>query len=176
MQGQTDIPLTDEASATLETLKMPHPWNTARLYSSPLLRAKHTASLLSDGRSVRHDARFIEMSWGEWEGALAKDLILDPSSGFRPTHEWDRDTKAPGGESMRDAWERARPALAEIAADPEPAVVVMHKALMRVIMGTACDWQFMPEIKRGRLYPISVRSSGLPRDLGDAIRLEPRAP
>lgn len=175
LQGQADIPLTEDACATLATLKMPRPWDTARLYSSPLSRAIHTAKLLSEGRSIHQDARLIEMSWGEWEGALAKDLILDTSTGFRPTHEWDRDTKAPGGESMQDAWERARPALADIAAAEEPAVIVTHKALMRVILGHACDWQFMPEIKRGRLYPITLRASGLPRDPGEAARLEARA-
>ena len=174
LQGQTDIPLTEEARATLETLRMPGPWDTARLLSSPLLRARQTACLLSEGRNVHQDARLIEMSWGEWEGALARDLIMDPSSGFRPTHEWDRHTKAPGGESMQDAWDRVRPALADIAADPAPAVIVTHKALMRVILGTACNWRSMPEIKRGRLYPVTLRPSGLPRDPGEAIRLEAR--
>lgn len=175
LQGQTDIPLTEEARATLETLRMPEPWDTARLFTSPLLRARHTACLLAEGRNATRDARLIEMSWGEWEGALAKDLMTDPASGFRPTHEWDRHTRAPGGESMQDAWERVRPALAEIAANPEPAVIVTHKALMRVILGFAGDWRVSPEIKRGRLYPVTIRPSGLPRDPGEAVRLEPRA-
>lgn len=174
LQGQADIPLTGDACATLATLKMPRPWDTARLFSSPLVRARHTAYLLSEGRNIHQDARLIEMSWGEWEGALAKDLLMNPSSGFRPTHEWDLDTKAPGGESMQDAWERARPALADIAVDPAPAVIVTHKALMRVILGHACNWRSMPEIKRGRLYPVTLRPSGLPRDPGEAVRLEAR--
>ena len=175
LQGQADIPLTDEAISTLQKLKMPIPWVDARLFASPLLRAYKTACLLSDGRVVQTDTRLIEMSWGEWEGALAKDLIADPDSGFRPTHEWDRDTAAPGGESMRDAWTRVRPALAEIASDPTPAVIVTHKALMRVILGTACDWSAQPEIKRGRLYPIELRESGLPRNPEAPVRLEARS-
>ena len=78
-------------------------------------------------------------------------------------------------ESMRDAWTRVRPALAQIAADPKPAVIVTHKALMRVILGTACDWTTQPEIKRGRLYPIKLRESGLPRDPETPVRLEARS-
>lgn len=175
LQGQTDIPLTAEARDTLATLKMPAPWDQAKLFASPLLRAKDTACLLANGRVVHEDVRLIEISWGEWEGALANDLLADPSSGFRPTHEWDADTKAPGGESMRDAWDRVRPALAEIGAAGETSVIVMHKALMRVVLGTACNWQGTVEIKRGRLYPITLRSSGLPRDPEPPARLEPRS-
>ena len=174
LQGQVDIPLTDEARETLAGLKMPPPWDAARMVASTLSRARETADLLADGRPVDHDARLIEMSWGDWEGKHAKDLLADPDSGFTPTHEWDIDTKAPGGESRREAWNRTRPALADIAADPRPAVIVTHKALMRIILGTACDWQGMPEIKRGRLYPLTLRPSGLPRDLQDPVRLVPR--
>ena len=111
LQGQVDIGLTDEARATLAGLKLPPPWDGARMIASTLLRARDTADLLADGRAVHHDARLIEISWGDWEGKHAKDLLADPSSGFIPTHEWDADTKAPGGESRRDAWDRTRPAL-----------------------------------------------------------------
>ncbi|MEM9059968.1 MAG: histidine phosphatase family protein [Pseudomonadota bacterium] len=176
LQGQTDIPLTEKARETLSGLQMPMPWRSARLIASPLSRASETAHLLADGRVLSHDARLIELSWGEWEGALAKDLLMDPASGFRPTHEWDIDTAAPGGESMAQAWSRARPALAEIAKAGETAVLVTHKALMRVILGIACDWQAMPEIKRGRLYPVTLRASGLPRDPEPPARLEARSP
>lgn len=175
LQGQVDIPLTDEARSTLASLRMPPPWDSARLIASPLTRAAETARLLAHGRTVIHDARLMEISWGDWEGQHAKDLLADPASGFRPTHEWDRDTKAPKGESMREAWDRARPALAEIAADPAPAVIVTHKALMRLILGTACNWQGAPEIKRGRLYPLTLSAAGLPRDLQAPTRLEAAA-
>lgn len=174
LQGQTDIPLTDDARETLRGLKMPPSWDQARLIASTLSRAVDTATLLADGRKVTQDQRLVELSWGDWEGQQAKDLLADPASGFRPTHEWDADTRAPGGESRNDAWARTRPALAEIAADPTPAVIVTHKALMRIILGVACDWQGMPEIKRGRLYPLTLRASGLPRNVQDPVRLIPR--
>ncbi|MEL6998110.1 MAG: histidine phosphatase family protein [Pseudomonadota bacterium] len=176
LQGHTDIPLTDKARETLAALRMPAPWDRAHLIASPLSRASQTAHLLAEGRDVAHSARIIELSWGEWEGALAKDLLRDPATGFRPTHEWDRDTAAPGGESMAQAWDRVRPLLAEIASQGEAAVLVTHKALMRVILGIACDWQGMPEIKRGRLYPLTIRPSGLPRSPEPPVRLEARSP
>lgn len=174
LQGRTDVPLSDAARETLTGLAMPMPWRTARLIASPLGRAQETAAILSAGRSIETDARLTELSWGTWEGQRAEDLLADPASGFVPTHLWDRDTRAPGGESMRDAWTRVRPALAEIAADGRPAVLIMHKALMRVILGTACDWTSPPEIKRGRLYPLTLRPSGLPREPEAPDRLGPR--
>ncbi|MEM0988693.1 MAG: histidine phosphatase family protein [Pseudomonadota bacterium] len=174
LQGQTDVPLTDEARETLRGLRMPAPWNTARLIASPLSRAHETAQILAEGRAVTTDARLVEISWGEWEGQTAYKLLKDPASGFRPTHEWGPDTKAPGGESSREAWDRLRPALIDIATDPTPAVLVLHKALMRLILNRANDGSTeVPEVKRGRLYPMVLRPSGLPRELGEAVRLEP---
>ncbi len=174
LQGQSDIPLTDDARATLTGLRMQQPWDRARLLSSPLSRARETAALLADGRQVSTDPRLVELSWGEWEGCLAQDLLADPAQNFRPTHEWSWTMHAPGGESARDAWARVKPALADIASDPEPAVVVMHKALMRLILGIACAWRNPPQIKRGRLYPICLRESGQPYALQDPVRLEPK--
>lgn len=174
LQGRTDVPLSAEARANLADLRMPMPWRGARLVSSPLSRALETADLLADGRTVETDPDLVEISWGAWEGKQAHALLGDPSSGFRPTHEWDLDTAAPGGESMREAMERARPALARLAATGTRAVIVTHKALMRVILGTACDWVRPPEIRRGRLYPLVVRDSGLPRRPEEPVRLESR--
>lgn len=175
LQGQTDIPLTDAARETLAGLRLPAPWQTARIVSSTLSRARETARLLAGNQPIHEDPRLVEISWGDWEGQRAHDLLADPSSGFRPTHEWDRDTKAPNGESQAEAWARLRPALADIAQQPGPVLVVTHKALMRLILGTACDWQGTPQIKRGRLYPLTLRASGLPREPEPAVRLEPRA-
>jgi len=172
LQGRSDIALTDAARATLRGLAMPAPWNGARLIASPLARARETAELLAAGRRVETDARLVELSWGAWEGRTADDLLADPTANFRPTHEWGPDAKAPDGESAREAWRRLRPALVEVAAG-SAAVIVTHKALMRLILTRAADGA-PPEIKRGRLYPLTLRPSGLPREPGAPARLEPR--
>ena len=174
LQGRTDIPLTEEARETLAGLALPPPWDRARIITSPLGRAAETARLLADGRKVAEDHRLVEMSWGDWEGVRAKDLLADPDSGFRPTHEWDEDTRAPGGESRREAWRRLHPALALIAFDPEPALIVTHKALMRLMLGTAHGWQGVPEIKRGRVYPMRLAPCGRPCNPEEPVRLVAR--
>lgn len=172
LQGRTDVPLADASRSTLATLAMPQPWNGARLFASPLARAAETASMLAGGRDIHLDRRLVEISWGAWEGRRAADLAADARAGFRPTHEWGPDDRAPHGESPREAWERIRPALAEIAGDPAPAVLVLHKAMMRLILGHAGVAK--PEIRRGRLYPLTLAPDGAPGAPGGPARLEPR--
>lgn len=171
LQGRSDIALSEEARTTLRTLALPAPWDQARIIASPLCRAVETAEILARGRRVETDDRLVELSWGEWEGRTATELFADPDADFRPTHEWGPDTKAPGGESGAEAWDRVRPALADIAAGPSPVLLVMHKALMRLILGNAHNWTGAPEIKRGRLYEVTLRGSGLPRDPKPPVRL-----
>lgn len=172
LQGRSDIPITDVARETLQTLALPAPWDTARIIASPLCRAIETAEILA-GRAVPTDPRLVELSWGMWEGRLASDLLADPDVDFRPTHEWEWTTRAPGGESAEEAWARVKPVLEEIAAESSPTLLVMHKALMRIILGVACAWAGMPEIKRGRLYPMTLRQSGQPTAPEDPVRLVP---
>ena len=51
---------------------------------------------------------------------------------------------------------------------------MLSRHVVRIILGIACDWQGVSEIKRGRLYPMTLRASGLPRNVEDPVRLVPR--
>ena len=171
LQGQTDVPLTREARETLAKLALPAPWDTAALVASPLSRAVETARILAQGRPVRTDPRLVEISWGDWEGQNADVLAADPKAGFRPTHLWDDEDRAPGGESLTEAWARTQTALVDIAAGPD-AVLVAHKALMRLILRKAGVAE--PEIKRGRLYGLTLSANGDPSAPEAPVRLVPR--
>lgn len=171
LQGRTDVPLTDQARATLSGLAMPPPWDRARLIASPLSRAVETARILAAGRTLEIDPRLVELSWGAWEGRCAGDLERDPAANFRPTHLWGPDDRAPDGESLEEAWVRIRPALVAVAAGP-PAVLVIHKALMRLVLRRAGVAE--PEIKRGRLYPLTLGADGTPGTPERPARLLPR--
>ncbi|MEM7176822.1 MAG: histidine phosphatase family protein [Pseudomonadota bacterium] len=176
LQGQIDRPLTGDAREALSALALPPAWAWARVVTSTLSRTIDTARLLAPGQPIDQDARLVEIAWGAWEGKRAADLLADPSSGFVPTGDMRWDARPPGGESMADAWARIQPALAEIAAGP-PAVLVSHKAVMRVILGFAMNWRLPEggvEIKRGRLYPLSLRPGGMPTAPEPALRLVPR--
>lgn len=179
LQGRTDRPLTDAARTTLAGLALPPGWQDAALVASPLQRAAETARILArDTRGIRHDARLVELSWGAWEGRTADELRADPAARFRPTGDLGWLDRAPGGESAAEAWERARPALRDIAASGARTVLVIHKALMRVILGQAWGWQGPDagsvRIRRGRLYPIAVAPDGTPGTPEDPVRLAER--
>lgn len=177
LQGQVDIPLTGAARERLATLALPPPWDRARLIASPLSRAEETARLIARGRAFETDARLVEMSWGAWEGVLAEELIADPASGYVHVEEWGWHRAPPGGESPWQVWERIRPLLAEIAANGRPAVLIGHRAAMRVILARAWDWNYdAPEpfrIKRARLYPLTLLSDGTPGAPEEGVPLAP---
>ncbi|HET7409670.1 MAG TPA: histidine phosphatase family protein [Paracoccaceae bacterium] len=172
LQGRTDVPLSPGSRALLAGVRLPPPWDGARLFASTLARAAETARLLADGRAVTLDARLVEVGFGDWKGRRTAELTADPVAGFRPASEWGPDDRAPGGESLAEAWARLFPALAEIAAEPMPAVIVTHKSAMRLILRRAGVAE--PEIKRGRLYPVTLEQNGRPRDPGPPVRLAPR--
>ena len=172
LQGRTDIPLDAAARALLAGLRLPPPWDRARLFASALDRAAETARLLAGGRPVTIDPHLAELGFGAWEGRRTAELAADPATGFIPSNEWGPDDRAPGGESLAEAWARLAPALAAIAADPAPAVIVTHKSVMRLILRRAGAAD--PEIKRGRLYPLALDGAGRPRDPGPPVRLVPR--
>lgn len=174
LQGRTDRPLTAEARARAQALTIPPPWDEARLIATPLSRARDTAELLA-GRAPEIEPALIELSWGAWEGRRGADLIADPSSGYRHVEDWGWDMAPPGGESPAAAWARVGPALKMIAATARPALLVVHRGVMRVIMAKAWGWDFdRPEpfrIKRERIYPIILDDSGVPVGHGEEVRM-----
>ena len=179
IQGRTNIPLTGEARLALRDLALPAPWDRATLHASPLSRAKETALILARGRSVHFDPRLVEIDYGDWEGHRGVDLLEDPSSGYGHVEDGGWHRRPPGtGESHWDAWLRVKPVLAQIA-DRGPAVVIIHRALMRCILAHAWNWQFdCPEpfrIRRSHLHPVSIAPDGTVSDPGELIPLEPFA-
>lgn len=178
LQGQTDIPLTGEARAELRRLALPAPWNGARIIASPLARARETAEILARGRAVVLDARLKEIAYGEWEGQRGADLLADPSSGYMHVEDGGWHRQAPGGESHWQVWLRVKPLLAEIAAENEPVLLVVHRSLMRTIFAHAWKWGFdTPEpfkIKRARIYPMTLDSNGIPTEPEEPVTLIPR--
>ncbi|MEO1318779.1 MAG: histidine phosphatase family protein [Pseudomonadota bacterium] len=177
LQGQTDRPLTDEARERLRGLALPPPWDRALLVSSPLSRATETTALLAPTTRFRLDPRLVEISWGAWEGMQADELGRD-AEGLRPADKLGWRGRPPGGESAADAWARASAALRRIAEGGEPAVLVTHKALMRVILGRAWGWKGPDrgsvDIRRARLYPLLLDAAGRPSAPGEPVRLVPR--
>lgn len=156
IQGRSDIPLDDAAREDLATLRLPQPWESAALWSSPLLRAADTARLLT-GREPQVSAALIEMNWGEWEGQHGKALIAKPGTRYRHIEDWGWNYRPPGGETPSEIAARLAPWLGSLSCD---AVAVCHIGIMRVLLAIAHGWDFDSHcpfaIKRNRLYLLTI--------------------
>ncbi len=104
------------------------PLEVTRVVSSPLRRAQQTAAPIATAAdlSVDLDGRFVDRSYGEFDGALAADVIAT----------YGRVSAAPGVESTTSVFERARAALMELAegSSAGPVVVVTHDAVIRALV------------------------------------------
>ncbi len=161
IQGRSDIPLDAQAREDLSGYALPAPWDTAELWSSPLVRAAETAELVA-GRPPRTALELTEMNWGGWEGLHGLDLKADPASGFRDIEDWGWHYRPPGGESPAEVWARIAPWLPGLTRD---AVAVCHIGIMRMILASAHGWNFdgpAPfRIKRNRLFVVEVDGASL---------------
>lgn len=130
--GRADPPLTDlgrrQAAALARALGRPD-----RVVSSPLQRARQTAAAF--GAPVEVDERWIELDYGELEGAPAASVTDDLWA------RWQADTAfAPaGGESLAALGARVRAACEDLtgAAAAGDVLVVTHVSPIKAAVGWA---------------------------------------
>ncbi len=82
--GRTDAPLTELGRAQAVAARNNLPERVSRLISSPLARARDTATLLEVGCPVEIDDRWIEVDYGEHEGKALRDVPADIWSRVAP--------------------------------------------------------------------------------------------
>ncbi len=100
--GLTDLPLTEHGEEEAWRLgKRLHGLAFAKVFTSPLQRAAHTAELAGFGTVAEKDADLVEWNYGKYEGLLAADI-------HRQAPNWEifRDG-CPGGESPAQIGARA---------------------------------------------------------------------
>lgn len=175
IQGTTEIPLDETARQELADLSLPPPWDRAKLWSSPLSRARDTARIVS-GRPPRISDALMEMDWGDWEGHHGTDLLSDPASGFRHIEDWGWTFTPPGGESPASIRDRLDPWMAALVGDN---VAVCHIGVMRVALALAWGWDFEGpcpfSIKRNRVYILERHAGDWRADPVPARLLEAQA-
>jgi len=176
IQGNTDIPITEESAKTLASFELPKDWQHATLFSSPLSRAHQTATVLTERQPIVVDD-LIEMCWGEWEGERAEELLADPATGFKSIEHWGWQFKPPGGESIAEVRDRVVKWAMQLS---ENSIAVCHMGVMRVLLAVAYDWHFKGRapfrVKRNRLYVLHVSSENQSLELADpaVVRLVER--
>lgn len=104
------------------------PLQVTRVVSSPLRRAQQTAAPIATAAdlSVDLDGHFIDRSYGDFDGALATEVIAT----------YGRISAAPGVEPIASVKERAEAALRELAegSSAGPVVIVTHDAVIRALV------------------------------------------
>jgi broad specificity phosphatase PhoE len=134
-------------------------------YSSPLARARETASMLLTGSaaSISEVADITELGYGMWQGSSPSDWPGGAAA------VWERDPWAvdfPGGESLTRLRERACPAIARIiGAHPGCQILVSghgHCNRVMLIDGLALDVRCFWQIRHpnASCYRIEYRREG----------------
>lgn len=131
-QGRADPPLSPlGARQAASAIASEHARRVGHVWSSPLVRARHTAEVLAAavGLEVRIDDRLMERDAGDWTG-LTRDEIESGWPGFLAA----RDRPA-GFEADDEIASRALEVLHEIAAAAAgtAVLVVSHGGLIRVV-------------------------------------------
>jgi broad specificity phosphatase PhoE len=101
---------------------------------SPLSRAVDTARIILDGSATKLvvEQRFLEVSFGDWEGWSEADLAAKYGEGYRAWREANYTQTPPGGQSIISEAPRVKPAVEEMldSARSGDALIVAHQAVM----------------------------------------------
>jgi broad specificity phosphatase PhoE len=165
LQGHVDSPLTAlgesqarQAGATLARLVGEAAgW---RIISSPLGRARATAEAVRQAlglAEVEIDPRLIELSWGEWDGALRAELKARSPEAFGDSG-WS--FRSPTGETYESVQARMADWLASLPPEPDRRVIavthgVAGRVLRGVYAGLSRDDTVEQEVPQDAVYRLS---------------------
>ena len=162
IQGHTDIGLSETGIARMAALRLPPLCDGARVYVSPLSRARHTARLLGLD-DANTDARLMEQNWGAWEGLTRDDILsrhgadaflrAGTAAAFRPG----------GGESTAELHDRVDDFLRDVAQGEGDAVAVAHLGVLRAAYTLATGWDMAtpmpPDLDVSKILVLSLDGS-----------------
>ena len=137
VQGRLDPPLNErgreQARALAEEVAG---MGFAALWASNQRRARETAEIVNErlGLELRVDPRLAEADWGDWQGRLVDDIKRDEAELFGAWKGGAPGFRFPGGESLDEHVARVRAALEDVAAGPQPALVVCHGGTIRAAL------------------------------------------
>jgi broad specificity phosphatase PhoE len=136
-QGQKDVPLNEtgreQARALAEQVAAQSP-PIAALYTSPLVRAAETASIVGArvGLEPRPDDRLKEVDVGAWQDRLKDDVEREDPEEWAAFLRAGDGFRFPGGESFAEQQERVIAALVDVTQRRElPALLVCHRGVVR---------------------------------------------
>lgn len=154
-QGQSDIPLNQTGRSQAEGLAKRLSTETIHaVYASDLSRAADTAhkiiSMQERAPALQRDARWRELSFGEWEGMNYKEMSAHSPDVFAKWMLDPQHVSTPNGETLGHLAERVHAAFVELKNKhkDETVLVVSHsgalQALLAFTLGVDLNryWQF----------------------------------
>jgi probable phosphoglycerate mutase len=126
--GLTDIPLTERGERIARRLgERLHGQTFARVFTSPLQRAKRTCELAGFGATAETDPELVEWNYGNYEGLTSAQIHAK-----QPDWKLFRDG-CPGGESVAAIGARADRVIARLRAVAGDVLVFSSGHIMRVL-------------------------------------------
>lgn len=127
---------------------------------SPLGRARLTAERIGGTvpLSITEEPRLMEIDFGSWEGWTRAEVFATLGGEAQLPPDWQ--FRAPGGETYDEVRARVAAALAEA---PEPALIVTHGVISRVVRGVVLGLGFQA------MQTLAVPQDGLFRIRGGKV-------
>lgn len=148
--GRTDVALTEKGIEQANMVKNQlQNIEFDAVYSSPLIRASHTAEIACNGKKVIRDERLIEVDFGKWEGKTRAEFISE-NPGI-----WDQWCKDPTnikagekGETAMEVVQRVNSFFEQLLANyPNGNIMVVgHNGINRLFLA----WKLSMELKNYR--------------------------
>jgi broad specificity phosphatase PhoE len=150
-QGHADVGLDDEGRRQSRLLgRAFREVALARVVSSDLSRALETARAVAEatGAPLTTDSRLREQCFGEWEGRLYSDWRAEIEIHATNSGQLPADFAPPGGESIRQVWERTGDFVASLHPAGGDVAIVSHGGAAGLLLARLCG----EPLEAGRTY------------------------
>ena len=162
--GLTDLPLTERGERNARRLEERlRGLNFARVFTSPLQRARRTCELAGFGAVAEIDPDLVEWNYGEYEGRRTAEIRAE-----RPDWELFRDG-APGGESPAQASARADRVVNRVRAVLGDVLLFSSGHFIRVLATRWIGLEVNVNAKRFMLSTASLSAVGYENELSRPV-------
>jgi len=162
--GLTDLPLTENGERIARRLEERlRGLIFAKVFTSPLQRARRTCELAGFGAVAEIDGDLVEWNYGDYEGRRSADVHRE-----RPDWELFRDG-CPGGESPADAAARADRLVSRVRAVPGNVLLFSSGHFIRVLATRWIGLEVTVNAKRFMLSTASLSVLGYEKELSRPV-------
>jgi len=162
--GVTDLALTERGERNARRLEERlRGLSFAKVFTSPLQRARRTCELAGFGAVAEIDRDLIEWNYGDYEGCHSADIHRE-----HPDWELFRDG-CPGGESPAQAAERADRVVSRLRAVPGDVLLFSSGHFIRVLAARWIGLELTANAKRFMLSTASLSAVGYEKELSRPV-------